>query len=94
MTYIWPTKLFVPARPPKLVYLDLNYWVSLSKAQAGHTGGDEFKEVLDACDAAATRGAAMFPISDSIYFECPRLVDIGSGATFVRSSSACRASRW
>ena len=73
MTYIWPTKLLVPARPPKLVYLDLNHWVALAKAQAGHKGGDEHKGVLAACDAAASSGAAIFPISDSIYFEVSKI---------------------
>lgn len=73
MSYIWPTKLFVPTRPPKLVYLDLNHWVSLSKAQAGHIGGGEFKEELVACDAAAASGTAIFPLSDSIYFEVSKI---------------------
>lgn len=73
MTYIWPTKLLVPVRPPKLVYLDLNHWVSLSKAQAGHRAGDQFNDVLAACGEAVSRGAAMFPLSDSIYFEVSKI---------------------
>jgi hypothetical protein len=73
VTYTWPTKLFVPKPPPKLVYLDLNHWISLSKAQAGHPGGSEFKDVLTACDDAATRGAAIFPLSDTIYFEVSKI---------------------
>lgn len=73
MTYIWPTKLFVPNRPPKLVYLDLNHWVSLSKANAGHAGGNAFKDVLASCEEAASSGAAIFPIADSIYFEVSKI---------------------
>jgi len=71
--YIWPTKLTIPPRPPKLVYLDLNHWVSLAKAQANHPLGHAFKEVLAACDQAASRGSAIFPISDSIYFEVSKI---------------------
>jgi hypothetical protein len=71
--YIWPTKLIVPPKPPKLAYLDLNHWVSLAKAQAGHPQGHAFEEVLAACDEAASRGSAIFPISDSIYFEVSKI---------------------
>src|ERR1035437_662479 len=67
--YTWPTKLCVPPRPPKLVYLDLNHWVALSKANSGHSGGEPFKDVLAACDRAASRGSARFPVSGLIYFE-------------------------
>ena len=73
MSYTWPTKLLIPTRPPKLVYLDLNHWVSLSKAHAGHAGGDQFKDALAACSAAATSGAAIFPLADSIYFEVSKI---------------------
>jgi len=73
MTYIWPTKLVLPARPPKLVYLDLNHWIELSKAQAGHPGGAQFQDVLSACVDALGRGAAIFPLSDSIYFEVTKI---------------------
>ncbi len=71
--YTWPTKLHVPRRPPKLVYLDLNHWVALSKAHAGHPGGEEVKDVLDSCDTASSRGEAIFPLSDSIYFEVSKI---------------------
>lgn len=73
MTYLWPTTLLVPRRPPKLVYLDLNHWVSLSKAHADHPGGGAFRDVLAACEAAANSGAAIFPLSDSIYFEVAKI---------------------
>src|SRR2546429_7842771 len=67
--YAWPTTLRLPQRPPKLVYLDTNHWISLSKAAAGHPDGQAFIEVLTACRRASESGDAVFPISDSIYFE-------------------------
>jgi hypothetical protein len=73
MTYLWPTTLLVPMRPPTLVYLDLNHWVALSKALSGHAGGAAFNEALEACEAAANSGSAIFPLSDSIYFEVSKI---------------------
>lgn len=73
MTYVWPETLAVPTRPPKLVYLDLNHWIALAKALAGHRDGDRFKEALAACADAADRGLAIFPISDSIYIEISKI---------------------
>jgi hypothetical protein len=67
--YGWPQTLRLPSRPPKLVYLDLNQWIALAKAMAGHRGGDAYKEVLTCCLGASDRREAVFPLSDSIYFE-------------------------
>ncbi len=68
-TYIWPSTLRMPPRPPKLIYLDLLHWVSLAKAHTGHRDGEPFREVLDRCLAAVEAGVAVFPISDAIYME-------------------------
>jgi hypothetical protein len=68
-SYGWPQTLRLPPRPPKLVYLDLNHWVALSKALAGHRDGDAYRDVLTGCLRALERGDAVFPISDSIYLE-------------------------
>lgn len=59
--------------PPKLVYLDLNHWVALAKAQAGHHEGSRHAEALTACEDAVERRAAMFPLSDAIYMEVSRI---------------------
>jgi hypothetical protein len=67
--YVWPRTLVVPPRPPKLVYLDLNQWIALAKAAASHRDGLIHQEALNVCVAAADSGRAIFPISDSIYFE-------------------------
>jgi hypothetical protein len=71
--YLWPTKLYVPRKPPKLVYLDLNHWISLSKAYAGHRDGDQFGEVLAVCIDASDKDSAMFPLTDSLYFEISKI---------------------
>src|ERR1035437_5392261 len=71
--YLWPTKLYVPRKPPKLVYLDLNHWISLSKAYVGHRDGDQFKDVLAACIDASDKDSATFPLSDSLYFEISKI---------------------
>ncbi|MEM1332746.1 MAG: hypothetical protein AAGG08_04730 [Actinomycetota bacterium] len=66
---LWPATLHVPTAPPKLVYLDLNHWIALAKAHAGHPTGDRYIEVLEALLKAATEGRARFPIADSIVVE-------------------------
>jgi hypothetical protein len=47
--YIWPATLRLPVRPPKIVYLDLNHWITLSKALAGHPDGESHAEALKQC---------------------------------------------
>jgi hypothetical protein len=71
--YVWPTTLLLPPRRVKLVYLDLNHWVALAKAFTAHRDGGQYKETLAACIEAVDRGAAVFPISDSIYFEVSKI---------------------
>jgi hypothetical protein len=51
------------------VYLDLNQWIALSKAMAGHREGAAYRDVLTRCLSAVDRGEAFFPLSDSIYIE-------------------------
>lgn len=71
--YHRPASLILSSRPPKLVYLDLNQWVSLAKAQAGHRDGDRHRYALAACADAVGRGAAVFPLADAIYMEVSRI---------------------
>lgn len=72
-SYVWPQTLQQSPCPPKLVYLDLNHWVALAKALAGHRDGRTHEGVLSACMRAADKGLAVFPISDSIYFEISKI---------------------
>lgn len=71
--YGWPRTLLVPQRPPKLVYLDLNHWIALAKALAGHRDGQPYEQALANCLDAVGHGRAVFPISDSIYFEVSKI---------------------
>src|SRR4051794_10754408 len=67
--YTWPRTLVLSARPPKLVYLDINHWIGFAKAHTGHRDGERLRPILDACIGAAACGEAVFPISDAIYAE-------------------------
>ncbi len=67
--YRWPATLRLPIRPPRLVYLDMNHWINLTRARVGHGGGEVFADAWIACLDAADAGRAAFPLSDSIYFE-------------------------
>ena len=71
--YRWPDTLLLPARPPLLVYLDLNHWVSLAKAHHGHRDGSRFQDALDAIIRAQRDGHAVYPISDSTFFEMSKI---------------------
>lgn len=72
---MWPTALRLPARPPSLVYLDLNHWIGLAKAAKGHRDGARHRDALEACRAARTAGAAVFPLSAAHYMEVARIKD-------------------
>ena len=72
-SYLWPPTLRLPARPPKLVYLDLNHWIALAKANAGHRDGQPFADALAACIEAVGGRIAVFPISDTIYMEVSKI---------------------
>lgn len=71
--YRWPRSLLLPHRPPQLVYLDLNHWISLAKAHSGHPTGQSHRAILDTCVDAVATGRAVFPISDSVIFEITRI---------------------
>lgn len=72
-SYLWPHTLRRAKPPPKLVYLDLNHWIALAKALVGHRDGRPHKGVLTACIRAVEGGSAIFPISDTIYFEVSKI---------------------
>lgn len=65
---VWPTELALPARPPSLVYLDINHWINLTKAKLGR-GSDEYSKLLKECRSARTRGAARFVLTSSFVEE-------------------------
>ncbi len=48
----WPSRLIRPAT--RLVYLDLNQWISLAKAASGHPDGARFQAALETLRARRT----------------------------------------
>ena len=70
---VWPTTLRLPARPPRLVYLDLNHWIELAKAHTGRQDGKKHDWILDACLKAVRDGKAVFPLSEYIYAEIAKI---------------------
>ena len=71
--YIWPMKIVRPKGLGKLVYLDLNHWIELAKAKTGHVSEGQSVDLLNACVRARNELKAVFPISDSIYFELTKI---------------------
>ena len=72
---LWPTTLRLPLRPPKLIYLDLNHWIELSKAHSGHPDGKKHRYILNRCLNAIENGKAVFPLSESIYTEISKITN-------------------
>lgn len=73
--YVWPPTLRVdpPVRPS--VYLDLNHWIGLAKASAGHPDGRRYEPVLAVCRTRAAEGTATFPLSGQHYMEMAGIRD-------------------
>jgi hypothetical protein len=65
----------LPPDTVKVVYLDLNHWISLSQAAAGHPKGSVFTKVLDACRAERSAGTALFVLSSTHYMELLKIKD-------------------
>lgn len=71
--YAWPKTMTLPERPPLLVYLDMNHWIALAKAHAGHRDGRQHLESLDGLRRARDDGRAIFPISGTILAEVSKI---------------------
>ena len=72
---LWPATLHLSARPPRLIYLDLNHWIALAKTQSGHREGKKHRPVLDASLSAVSEGRAVFPLSAYIYMEIAKITN-------------------
>jgi len=72
---VWPTGIRQAARPPLLVYLDLNHWINLGKARLGKHAPDGYVELLAQCITARERGAAVFVLSASLLLEITKIKD-------------------
>jgi hypothetical protein len=75
-SYAWPDHLVRPPQSgPRLVYLDLNHWISLAKAATGHRTGGRYTPALVAVRDAAASGSFSFPLSLTHYMEMARIQD-------------------
>lgn len=71
--YLWPLTLRMPVRPPKIVYLDLNHWITLAQVISGRRDGKKDKDLLDFCLDSVESESAVYPISLSIYTEVHKI---------------------
>lgn len=67
MSYERPQTLRMPG--VKVVYLDLNHWISLAKAMAGHPDGEAHNEILELSVKSADEGSVVFPLTATTYME-------------------------
>lgn len=68
--YIWPEQLVQPKRPPLLVYIDLNHWINLSRANISPEANiDPYQRLLTSCRAAIERKVIRIVIMDALYVE-------------------------
>ncbi|WP_158819905.1 hypothetical protein [Granulicella sp. S156] len=72
---IWPLLLELPPADRLIVYLDLNHWIGLSKALAGHPQGAMHRDVLEACRHARSTRRALFVLSGTVYAEAQNIKD-------------------
>jgi hypothetical protein len=71
--YAWPSRLLRPAYDIKLVYLDLNHWISLAKANTGHRDGQRHQAALETLRAAQDR--IVVPLAAPHYMEMAGIKD-------------------
>jgi hypothetical protein len=72
---VWPPRVVQPARPPALVYLDLNHYINLARTAAGLTAPDGYDSLLRAATAAKQQDRALFPLSGTHYVEMSGIQD-------------------
>ena len=73
--YLWPPTLRMSVRPPKIVYLDLNHWITLAQIVARQRDGERDKELLSFCLESVESNSAVYPISLSTYTEIHKIQD-------------------
>jgi hypothetical protein len=72
---VWPPRVVQPARPPALVYLDLNHYINLARAAAGMETPDGYDGLLRAATASRQQDRAVFPLSGEHYVEMSGIRD-------------------
>ena len=73
---VWPPLLQLPPTSVTIVYLDLNHWIYLAQASAGHAQGSRFVPALEACRAARAAGTAIFVLSCTHYLELLKIKNL------------------
>jgi hypothetical protein len=72
---VWPPRVVQPARPPALVYLDLNHYIYLARTAAGLSVPDGYDDLHRAATAARRQRRAVFPLSGTHYVEMSGILD-------------------
>ncbi len=67
--YLWPPSLLFDASGRRSIYLDLNHWIGLAKANSGHEGGRRYAALLEAAKHAVESHEVVFPLSGQHYME-------------------------
>ncbi|QNJ90050.1 hypothetical protein HZU40_17215 [Mycolicibacterium fluoranthenivorans] len=65
---VWPARLIRPARPPSLIFLDMNHYINMAKVDVG-TAPQGYRELRQACRTARADGRALFPLPSTLYME-------------------------
>jgi hypothetical protein len=69
---VWP-RLLRPEAPVPIVYLDLNHWIGLAKADVGHPDGRRNQEALVALREFRAVGQVHLPLSATHFMEMARI---------------------
>jgi hypothetical protein len=72
---VWPPRVVQPARPPALIYFDLNHYINLARTAAGLQVPDGYDGLLRAATAARQQDRAVFPLSGTHYMEMSGILD-------------------
>ena len=72
---VWPPRVIQPARPPALVYLDLNHYIYLARTAAGLAAPNGYDDLHRAATAARRQSRAVFPLSGTHYMEMYGILD-------------------
>lgn len=71
----WPPALLQPVRPPKLLYLDLNHWIELARADRGG-GNVAYIELLEELRKAVQAGEVQIVLSAPLFREVSKITSL------------------
>lgn len=73
--YVWPASIRRGEGSRQVIYLDLNHWIGLAKADTGHRDGSRYTDLLAACRHAIQHRQVIFPLSGQHYMEMAGIRD-------------------